>query len=364
MQAAIKAFLNKFSDTETDNEKLWFLNENIGLYLNGTGANDIGDLLYKDIIETPGTSATSTYQTGVLDVPKVKRNGGGNSWLPTHIANTVDGTVNVPSKSAIIDEIYYLMKKDGATPSPDRSTIESYFNRSVFNTSTHEGKARLACINDMINAGNAAEIYYSYILTGTDFTSIGKYTTDYNITVGGGSIEPTYGETPRDVLKDTIYDWDTSDPAVAQDIAIWKMAKKGIQVVSEADASSPTYLKNYIEGGFGVLTTFEPANVSKFSGLSSDEIARMDDQQYEDLMGIKNTSIAVTTSVIEVPDETNVKKAEAEYEAKMRKINQKDAKYDKQLSVCETERQAIKDEMETLKTVIKDNVNLNFKLFS
>ena len=48
----------------------------------------------------------------------------------------------------------------------------------------------------------------------------------------------------------------------------------------------------------------------------------------------------------------------------MKKIDAKDKKFDTDLAAMETERNAIKQEMETLKTVAKDNVERTFKLFS
>ena len=75
-------------------------------------------------------------------------------------------------------------------------------------------------------------------------------------------------------------------------------------------------------------------------------------------------NIATDTSLQEVSDETQLKKAEAKYEADMRKINAKDKKFDTDLAAMEAERNAIKTEMETLKTVAKDNVDRTFKLFS
>ena len=48
----------------------------------------------------------------------------------------------------------------------------------------------------------------------------------------------------------------------------------------------------------------------------------------------------------------------------MKKIDNKDRKYDSDLASLETERNAIKQEMETLKSVAKENVERTFKLFS
>ena len=76
------------------------------------------------------------------------------------------------------------------------------------------------------------------------------------------------------------------------------------------------------------------------------------------------TSIAIDTGLQEVSDESLLRKAEAKYEADMREIDAKDRKYDTDLAALDTERNAIKSEMETLKTVAKDNVERTFKLFS
>ena len=76
------------------------------------------------------------------------------------------------------------------------------------------------------------------------------------------------------------------------------------------------------------------------------------------------SSVATNTSFQEVTDETGLRKAEAQYEADMKRIDAKDTKYDYDLAALDNERNAIKQEMETLKTVAKDNVERTFKLFS
>ena len=48
----------------------------------------------------------------------------------------------------------------------------------------------------------------------------------------------------------------------------------------------------------------------------------------------------------------------------MLKIDRKDRKYDIDLANLDNERNAIKQEIETLKTVAKENVERTFKLFS
>ena len=76
------------------------------------------------------------------------------------------------------------------------------------------------------------------------------------------------------------------------------------------------------------------------------------------------TSVATDTGLQEVTDSIALKKAEAQYEADMKKIDAKDTKYDTDLAAIENERNAIKTEMDTLETVASDNVERTFKIFS
>ena len=76
------------------------------------------------------------------------------------------------------------------------------------------------------------------------------------------------------------------------------------------------------------------------------------------------TSVSTATGLQEVEDTKEIKKAEAKYEADMKRIDMKDRKFDQDLAALDAERNAVKQEMETLKTVAKDNVERTFKLFS
>ena len=76
------------------------------------------------------------------------------------------------------------------------------------------------------------------------------------------------------------------------------------------------------------------------------------------------TSVATNTKLQETQDEVELRKAEAKYEADMKRIDMKDRRYDTELAALDNERNAVKQEMETLKTVAKDNVDRTFRLFS
>ena len=63
-------------------------------------------------------------------------------------------------------------------------------------------------------------------------------------------------------------------------------------------------------------------------------------------------------------DKTALAKAEAEYEHKTQQINQKDKKFDNDLSKLETERTALTTEYDSVKKVISDNIERTFGIFS
>ena len=63
-------------------------------------------------------------------------------------------------------------------------------------------------------------------------------------------------------------------------------------------------------------------------------------------------------------DSKALAKAEAEYEYKMKQIDQKDEKFDMDLSKLETERTALTTEYDSVKKVIQDNIERTFGIFS
>ena len=72
--------------------------------------------------------------------------------------------------------------------------------------------------------------------------------------------------------------------------------------------------------------------------------------------------VSYTTTI--TMDKTALAKAEAEYEHKTKQIDQKDKKYDNDLSKLETERTALTTEYDSVKKVISDNIERTFGIFS
>ena len=63
-------------------------------------------------------------------------------------------------------------------------------------------------------------------------------------------------------------------------------------------------------------------------------------------------------------DKTALAKAEAKYEHDLKLIDKKDKRFDLDLTKLDTERNALKTQMDALKNVIKDNVDRSFGIFS
>jgi len=155
------------------------------------------------------------------------------------------------------------------------------------------------------------------------------------------------------VYNNTVYTESDGLSKVVNSIAaiIGSGAASGVSI-----DSVPTALTNVINSGYVTIVAAEKGEGGRnvFYTPTSDKLKF---EQYE-------TSVATNTGLQEVSDEIELKKAEATYEASMLRIDKKERKYDSDLAAMENERSAIKQEMDTLKTVASDNVDRTFKLFS
>lgn len=365
MNAKIDQFLAKFADNNTDNAKLWYLNKALCEYLKGTGSNDLGAKLGNDI-NNGTTTSTASFQTGAKLDGSVKRSVDSNTTVVNGTHNKSKGEVTIPSTSNIADQLYYTLREKGKSETEiTQAQVQSWINNN-YSTSNADDKIILANINDSIQQGKNIDAIYSAIKNNTKYTDTTNYNKDeWNINFAGSqTITPTYGKKQEQYQTGTEKYWDTTDKDIANAIAMYAMSKRGVTVVTEEQAASVDFLTNMVTEGQAVFTTFNPSQVQKLADLTEAQINAMTDKEYEEMMGIVNTSVATNTSLREVSNEINVKKAEAKYEADMKEINKKDTKYDTQLSACETERNAIKEEVDSLKNVIKENVDRTFKLFS
>ena len=97
------------------------------------------------------------------------------------------------------------------------------------------------------------------------------------------------------------------------------------------------------------------------AGLVLIEVYDREDEEWT------QTSVATSSTgnyLKETQDETDLKKAEAEYEHELDKINDKDTQFDNKLNELETERTAITTEIESIQKVRDDNIERTFGIFS
>ena len=114
-------------------------------------------------------------------------------------------------------------------------------------------------------------------------------------------------------------------------------------------ANNSDWLKNMIE--CGVITVALVKKDKSTGNVTLDPTSPSSDSAL---------GYTTTTSM----DKTALAKAEAKYEKATKEIDQKDKKFDMDLSKLETERTALKTEYESVKTVINDNIERTFKIFS
>ncbi|MCD8378024.1 MAG: hypothetical protein LUB59_04460 [Candidatus Gastranaerophilales bacterium] len=296
-----------------------------------------------------------------------------DSYTSTVDESSIDygNALHIPTISGIASNVYVALIEAGYSD-VSLSDITSALT-SKLGDDNDSNNLILANINkaaaDYINgdtsyASDIASIY-NYLINDAVLSITDNYSSgDYDISRDvSGTCSYTYGTYQVDEPTYT-YEWDYTDSEIASAVAVWTMAQKGVIIATDEQAASTTWLTNMINTGEAVFTTFDPTQLSSLGTMTEEEILEMTDSEYEDMMGIVNTSVAVNTSLREVSDETNLKKAEAKYEADMKKIDRKDTKYDTDIAALETERSALTDEIETLKTVASDNVERTFKLFS
>lgn len=180
---------------------------------------------------------------------------------------------------------------------------------------------------------------------------------------------------------------------ICNDLAGVKKALQDQKIVDLTAGDSYTLLTTLIQEGYVVVMEKNPdvSDYYKFDPVSgkleySDAIDHTHDWDYtitptgvkqgatadngtadvynEFFKVFSDTSVSTSTKLQEVSDEVGLKKAEAQYEADMNKINKKDTRFDTELAQLETERNAIKEEIEALKNVAKENVDRTFKIFT
>ena len=337
----IDTWLNKFyveNNIYTDHTlvetalKLASINDYLNDYLVNGSDSGIADALKQDI-ENDTMTATRNYQNNyVVDTPYKY-----SAYVAdTDVPATKTLNLNTGDIENINANLYTAFRKYGYTA--DMKYVADITNLKEWLTTKYGSDDRqLAEINkyttDYLNGNNdGSELVNLY----NAYHNTDKYNMPYTYATNCTSynIEPTHQEQTYET------GWDMENPDIVEALRFWEAAQHGYIIVSDEMSASKEWLDNMINIGNTVLIEYNKKETVYF-----------------------DTSVATNTALQEVEDETNLRKAEAKYEADMRRIDMKDRKYDYDLAALEAERNAIKQEMETLKTVAKDNVDRTFRLF-
>lgn len=266
---------------------------------------------------------------------------------PNSHLEDVKGELNIPTIQGIASNLVVAFNEQGYTVT--EAEIQTALN-NLYGADTQANNQTLANINQAVfnylnGAGSSATMsnIYNNLFNGLVLSVPQTWLeADYTIVrTNLGTCTANYGTKE---VGTGVFEW-VKDQHYQETVARWNELKalEGFTyvIVSPELAVSSDFVNNLLTNNEAIVLEFSP--------------------QTQEMI---ETSVATNTSLREVDDEKNLKKAEAEYEASMRKIDMKDRRYDQELAALDAERNAVKTEMETLKTVVKENVDRTFKLFS
>lgn len=123
----------------------------------------------------------------------------------------------------------------------------------------------------------------------------------------------------------------------------------GFVAISNASANDREWIKKKIESGEAIINSMQSVT-NDVDGVKVNIFAQ--------------TNAAVDTNISQTSDDLRISRAEADYENRMDNIDQKDKQLDLRLSRIENERNALKTEYDTVKDLIKKNIERSYKTFN
>jgi len=343
-EAKISAYIGKIYSTYTDEtERLQAIanvNETIYRYL----SDDVTEEDKKNMATIIGDIENTTYSLPEdiygydSQYFNAKLSSTNDSW---NCVEETKGTIEVPSENTIKNTILVAAEMDGTITITDEQ-INEFLKKNNSNT-------QRAAINQVLTeaksgSNNKLKNLLNAVKNNEQYESLDSSKYNYTISTANPNIQV--------IINEPIYDWDYSNSEIQNTMIEYEIRKSGFIIIGDDNDTgmdtSTAWLTNMINCGEAQLCEFD------FESFRAGN----------DELKIKATSVATETSMQEVADTEFVKRAEADYEAAMRKINRKETKIDTELSALEAERTSIKTEQEGLKTIIRDNVDLTFKLFS
>lgn len=263
------------------------------------------------------------------DLMKLKMLLNGGSWKKTsNIFDSIFGT-NLIGEATTTGNIY-------------TDDMQNTLNAYTGTNNANMGEALVKMASDIKDSETNKALTTANNKFQTFFTSIGTTQEEFETKLSNYN---TYNNAVADLsTKDqttyTKYEDDNLGPYYEQIFNAINAAGGCTEITTE-NAKSGSWLTNMVKNAQVVLATFD-----------------------NDKKELDNITASSNVGLREISNDREITKADSEYEADMEAINSKETKYNTQLNQLESERNAIKTEIESLKQIREDNISSTFKLFS
>ena len=263
------------------------------------------------------------------DLMKLKMLLNGGSWKKTsNIFDPIFGT-NLIGEATTTGNIY-------------TDDMQNTLNAYTRTNNANMGEALVKMASDIKDSETNKALTTANNNFQTFFTSIGTTQEEFETKLSNYN---TYNNAVADLsTKDqttyTKYEDDNLGPYYEQIFNAINAAGGCTEITTE-NAKSGSWLTNMVKNAQVVLATFD-----------------------NDKKELDNITASSNVGLREISNDREITKADSEYEADMEAINSKETKYNTQLNQLESERNAIKTEIESLKQIREDNISSTFKLFS
>lgn len=254
------------------------------------------------------------------------------NWKYDKTNNKISWQPNDCDAANAADSVEYDAYKDAA-----KELYKTIYGREMPPNFDENNFAKLADLNEIPNLGafNSEE-------KKAQFANIKQVTLLDNIMNTYG--EPTYDWIDTSArpgkISDSSYNQNGSAKAQWYENLFNKMKTSGYKVLHDGLASSAEWMQFAFESGLVCLEQVDSNN---------------------------NWNTTTYTNCSDITEQTNnaaITKAEAEYNAAMAKIENKDKRYDLELKNIDTEHNSLQTEYDSIKTAIDKNIERTFKIYS
>ena len=332
-----------FNNGKTGDEKVSYegipvpvLNSTTGKYeipsgtFSETGELDVDDYksIGQQVIDSLINAMPNTFDTSTNYFKK--------NWIYDKTNNKISWQPNDCDAANAADSVEYAAYKDAAA-----ELYETIYGVKMPPDFDENDFAKLADLNEIEALGKR----YNTPLKGdklTQFANIKQVTLLDNIMNTYG--EPTYDWIDTSArpgkISDSSYNQNGSAKAQWYENLFNKMKTSGYKVLHDGLASSAEWMQFAFESGLVCLEQVDSNN---------------------------NWNTTTYTNCSDITEQTNnaaITKAEAEYNAAMAKIENKDKRYDLELKNIDTEHNSLQTEYDSIKTAIDKNFERTFKIYS